>query len=344
MQQKIKKIITESVIIAIILVGLAWVASQFIHFGNVEFTDNAQIRQHLVPVNCRVQGFIKKLNFTEYQTVHKGDTLVIIEDAEFKLRLAQAEADYQNALTGKSAMGTTISTTQNNLSVSDAGIEEIRVLLENSKIDYERYKKLLEKNAVTKQQYDAMKTAYDAMKSKYDMVVRQKASTSLVKTEQTKRLSQQESGIAVAKAAMELARLNLSYTVITAPCDGVIGRKAIQEGQLIQPGQSLLSIVDSEEKWILANFKETQTAHISEGMEVEIKADALPNVIIKGKVAAISNATGAQYSLVPQDNAAGNFVKVEQLIPIKIIFSDNNSASYMKRLRSGMNVECKVRY
>jgi len=344
MNQKIKRILSESVIVVVILIGLIWVCSRFIHLGSVEYTDNAQIRQHIVPINCRVPGFIRKVNFDEYQAVHKGDTLVIIEDAEFRLRLAQAEADYQNALIGKSAMGTTISTTQNNLSVSDAGIEEVRILMENAKVDYERYQNLLAKDATTKQQYETMKASYEALKAKYEMLVKQKASTSLVKTEQTQRLSQQDANIAVAQASVELARLNLSYTIIIAPCDGVVGRKTIQEGQLMQIGQTLLSIVDGNEKWIIANYKETQTAHVTEGMLVEIEIDAVPNVIFKGVVGSISDATGAQYSIVPQDNSAGNFVKVEQLIPVKICFTKDNSVESLKRLRAGMNVECKVRY
>ncbi|MDD4602874.1 MAG: HlyD family secretion protein [Bacteroidales bacterium] len=344
MNQKIKKIASEGIIVVIILIGLIWVCSRFIHLGSVEFTDNAQIRQHIVPVNCRVQGFISKVNFDEYQVVHKGDTLALIEGAEFRLRLAQAEADYQNALIGKSAMGTTISTTQNNLSVSDAGIEEVRVLMANAKNDYERYHNLLAKDAVTKQQYETMKASYETLKAKYEMLIKQKGSTSLIKSEQIQRLSQQEANIAVAKAAVELARLNLSYTVITAPCNGVVGRKTILEGQLMQIGQTLLSIVDGNEKWIIANYKETQTAHIAEGMPVEIEADAVPDVKFKGVIGSISDATGAQYSIVPQDNSAGNFVKVEQLIPVKICFTSDNPVEKLKRLRAGMNVECKVKY
>ena len=344
MKQKAKKIVTEGIIILVILTGIIWVSSNFIHLGNVEFTDNAQVRQHIVPVNCRVQGFIRKVNFDEYQTVHKGDTLVIIEDAEFRLKLAQAEADYQKALIGKSAMGTTVSTTQSNLSVSDAAIGEARALMDNAKDDYGRYKNLLAKEAVTQQQYDGVKTTYEALKAKYNMLVKQKESTSLVKVEQTQHLSQAGSAIAIAKAAVELARLDLSYTVITAPCDGVVGRKAYQEGQLVQIGQSLLSIVDSGDKWIVANYKETQMAHISVGMPVEIKADVAPNIKFKGIVSSISDATGAQYSVVPQDNSAGNFVKVEQLIFVKINFEKNNDALAMARLRAGMSVECKVKY
>jgi membrane fusion protein (multidrug efflux system) len=174
------------------------------------------------------------------------------------------------------------------------------------------------------------------------MLVRQKQSTVLVKDEQTQRLSQNEAAIAVTLAALDLAKLNLSYTVIIAPCDGVTSRKTIQDGQLVQIGQTLLSVVDESEKWVIANYKETQTAHIEEGMEVELKIDAIPGIKYKGHVQSVSMATGAQFSIVPQDNSAGNFVKVEQRIPVKIAFSEENSPEAMQKLRAGLNVECKV--
>lgn len=332
------------VIIAVIVAGLAWVCSGFIHFGAVEFTDNAQVRQHIVPVNSRVQGFIKKIYFDEYQYVRKGDTLVVIEDAEFRLRVAQAKADYQNTLTGKTAMGTTISTTQNNLSVSDAALEEMRIQLQNAEKDYSRYEKLLAEEAVTRQQYDVVKTNLDAMKAKYEMMRHQKQSTALVKEEQTQRLGQNEALIDVAKAALELAELNLSYTVIIAPCDGTTSRKTIQAGQLTQAGQTLLSIVDESEKWVIANYREKQTARIAEGMKVKITVDAVSGTTYEGYVQAVSKATGAQYSMVPQDNAAGNFIKVEQRVPVKIAFTDKNSSENMLKLRAGLNVECEVNY
>jgi membrane fusion protein, multidrug efflux system len=340
---KFKKIASEGIIAVVILGGIIWVCSRFIHPGNVEYTDNAQVRQQIVPVNSRVQGFIRKIYFTEYQKVHKGDKLVDIEDTEFRLRLAQAEADYRSALAGKSVIGTNISTTQSNLAASEAGIEEAGALLERARNDYERYKKLLDQDAVSPQQFEAVKASYQSLNAKYKMMLSQKKSTSLVKVEQTQRLSQHEANIAVAKAAVELARLNLSYTVITAPCDGVVGRKALQEGQLIQIGQSMVSVVGSEDKWVLANYKETQTTHISEGMPVEITVDAVDSKV-KGVVSAISNATGAQYSMIPQDNSAGNFIKVEQLIPVKINFTGENAAGVLNKLRAGMNAECKVKY
>lgn len=344
MNKKRKKILRNIAVITLIIVGMAWVCSKFIHFGNVEYTDNAQIRRNIIPVNSRVQGYIQKVCFDDYQFVHKGDTLVIIESSEYELKVAQARAGYQKALMENTAMGTVISTTENNLSVSDATIEELRIRLRQAETDYHRYEQLLAQKAVTQQQYDNVKADYEATKAKYDMLVRQKRSTSLVKEEQTQRLEQNQTNIDVAKAAQNLAELNLSYTVITAPCDGVTSRKAIQEGQLIQPGQTLLTLVEYNNVWVIANYKETQTANIREGMPVSIKVDAVPGVDYYGEVASMSNATGAQYSVIPQDNSAGNFVKVEQRIPIKIIFTDKNSQENLNRLRSGMNVECEVKY
>lgn len=181
-------------------------------------------------------------------------------------------------------------------------------------------------------------------KTRYELLLRQRQSTTLVKQEQTHRLEQMDAGIKLAQAALELARLNLSYTVILAPCDGTTGRKEIQEGQLIQPGQTLVDIVDENERWIVANYKETQTTHIREGQPVEIEVDAVPGITFKGAVKSISRATGASFSLLPQDNSAGNFVKVEQRIPVRIEFSADNRPEDMERLRAGMNVECVVNY
>lgn len=344
MNRKEKKILRNIIVIAIILSGLFWVCSKFIHFGSVEYTDNAQIRRNIIPINSRVQGFIQKVCFDDFQFVHKGDTLVIIESSEYKLKVIQAKANYQKALMENTAMETVISTTANNLTVSDANIEELRIRLAQAETDFHRYEQLYSQKAVTKQQYDNAKADYEATKAKYDMLVRQKKSTSLVKDEQTQRLEQNQTNIEVAKAAQNLAELNLSYTVIVAPCDGVTSRKAIQEGQLIQPGQTLLSLVDYDNVWVIANYKETQTANIHEGLPVSITVDGVPGIEYYGEVSTLSNATGAQYSIIPQDNSAGNFIKVEQRIPIKIVFTDKNSKENINRLRSGMNVECEVNY
>lgn len=344
MNKRTKKIGRNIVVIAIILVGLGWVCSRFIHLGRVEYTDNAQIRRNIIPINSRVQGYIQKVCFDDFQFVHKGDTLVVIESSEYRLKVVQAKANYQKALMENSAMETVISTTANKLTVSDANIEELRIRLNQAKTDFHRYEQLYAQKAVTRQQYDNAKADYEATRAKYDMLVRQKRSTSLVKDEQTQRLEQNQTNIEVTQAAQHLAELNLSYTVIVAPCNGVTSKRAIQEGQLIQPGQTLLSVVDHDSVWVIANYKETQTRHIDEGMPVDIEVDAVPGITYQGRVATLSSATGAQYSIIPQDNSAGNFVKVEQRIPIKIVFTGENRREDMDRLRSGMNVECEVNY
>lgn len=344
MNRKNSKILRNVVVVAIILCGLTWVCSRFVHLGRVEYTDNAQIRRNIIPINSRVQGFIQKVCFDDFQFVHKGDTLVVIERSEYELKVVQARANYQRALMENTAMRTVISTTVNNLTVSDANIEELHVRLNQKKTDYLRYEQLYAQKAVTRQQYDNAKADYEAAKAKYDMLVRSKKSTALVKDEQTQRLEQNQTNIDVAKAAQNLAELNLSYTVIVAPCDGVTSRRSIQEGQFIQPGQTLLSLVEYGNVWIIANYKETQTANIREGMPVSIKVDAVPGVEYYGVVESLSNATGAQYSIIPQDNSAGNFVKVEQRIPVKIAFTDRNNRENIDLLRSGMNVECEVNY
>ncbi len=342
MTKRTKKLVYNIISCTLLLGVIIWVCEKFIHLGNVEFTENAQVKQLIVPVNSRVQGFIKEVRFEEYTKVKKGDTLVIIEDTEFRYMVAQAEANLANAKAGKDAMHNVISTTATNLSVTDASIEEARILFENAKRNYERFSSLYEQNAVTRQQFDDMNTAYLAAKARYDMLKRQKESVQWISREQNTRLEQNEAGIKLAEAAVELANLNLSYTIILAPCDGYTGRKEIQQGQLIQPGQTLVDVVDAREKWIVANYKETQTANITPGCKVEIKVDAIPDYIFKGIVRSVSNATGASFSLMPQDNSSGNFVKIEQRIPVRIDFTQDNNANAMERVKAGMNVECKV--
>jgi len=270
-----KKAIPNFFILIILVAGIAWVCGRFLRISNDEYTDNAQVKQHLTPVNTRVQGFIKKIYFEEYQKVKKGDTLVVIEDIEYRLKVAQAEADYHNALVGKNAMYTTINTTHNNILVTDAAIDEQRIRLENAETDYKRYQELVKEEAVTPQQFDRVRTDYAATKARYEQLIRQKQSTSLVKQEQTQRLEQNEAAIKLAEAALELAKLNLSYTVILATTDGVTGRKEIHEGELVQQGQTLVTLVDGTEKWVIANYKETQTTNMHIGQKVKISVDAI---------------------------------------------------------------------
>lgn len=344
MTHRSKKILSYIISAAVIAAAAYWTASRFLHLGNVEFTDNAQIRQQIVPVNTRVQGYIKEIRFSEYEPVRKGDTLVIIDDADMRLNVARARADYQNALAGLDVAGSAVASANADVAVSETSITEAKVLMDLAATDLARYEKLLQQEAVTRQQYDGAKTDYEAKKARYEMLSRRRSAASTVVDINRRKISQSEAGIELAKALLETAELNLSYTVITAPCDGYTSRKEIQAGQLVQPGQTLLDIVDSAEIWVDANYKETQLRHIEPGSKVRIEVDAVPGKVFDGVVKAISTATGASLSLLPQDNSAGNFVKVRQRVPVRIDFTPDNSPEEMARLRAGMNVECSIEY
>lgn len=326
-------------VLLLLLAGVYLVANHFMHFGSGEFTDNATVQQHITPVNTRVQGFIKEIRFDEYQPVHRGDTLVIIEDSEYRLQLAQAEAALQRELAGTDATTSGIDATTGTINVSEAGIDEAKAALDEAKREDRRYAQLLKDDAVTRQQYDQMHTALLAAQARYEQAVRRRTMLTSTRQEQGHRLTQSHATVEAAKAAVRLAKLQLSYTVITATADGVAGKKSIHEGQLVQPGQTMLNIVDNTELWVVANFRETQLPGISIGAKVQIKADAVPGTEYEGTVERISDATGSAMSIIPQDNATGNFVKVEQRIPVRIRLADNRQ---LKALRAGMNVECTV--
>ena len=341
MKRTTKRIAYNVIIFALLIMGIAIVCYKFFHYGNVEYTDNAAVCQHITPVNTRVPGFIREIRFNEYQKVKVGDTLVIIEDAEFQLRVAQAEADLANALAGHKATTASIATTANNITVSDASIDEVKAQMINAQREEQRFAKLLKEEAVTQQQYDNVHTAYLAAKARYEQVSRGKQSTALVKNEQKERLGQNDATIKLCEANVRLARLNLSYCAIIATCDGVTGRKDIHVGQLVQPGQTMVEIVDSREMWVQANYRESQIANIHVGSKVRLKVDAVPGIEYEGTVESLSDATGSPFSMMPSDNATGTFVKVEQRLPVRLSLH-GNTAENISKLKAGYNVECET--
>ena len=331
------------VVVGLMVAAIGYACSRFIHLGRVEYTDDAQVWRHITPLNARVGGFVREIRFTDYQRVRKGDTLVVIEDAEYRLQLAQAQAQLEGSRSGVSAVSAGMNTTASNIRVATASIEEARVSMENAKADYERFSALLKSDAVTRQQYDNARTRYEAARARYAQAQGQKQSTALVVSEQAQRLAQTQAGNSVAEAAVNLARLNLSYTVVVATCDGVMSRKDIHVGQLVQPGQQLGSIVDDNQVWVVANYRETQMKHIAVGNKVAFTADAVPGVSYAGEVEAIAGGTGSAFSPIPVDNATGNFVKVEQRVPVRIRVTSSDSEAVSKLL-AGLNVECEVKY
>lgn len=345
-------------VIVLLVLGVLYVCSRFVHLGSKEYTDNAMVHRNLTPVNTRVQGFIKEIRFKEFQKVKKGDTLVILEDAEFRLALAQAEASLRGQRSGSGAVSASMNTTSRNVTVASegmrvasAGISEAKEGMDNAKRDYDRFAALLPKGAVTPQQYDNAKTRYEqarsrwlAAKARLSQASASRNATASITGEQSHRLGQSQAGESVAEAQLRLARLNLSYTVITAPCDGYVGRKNIYIGQLVQPGQLMVNVVDQNSVWVIANYRESQLHHIKDGADVTFTCDAIPDVRYKGKVVAVSSASGADMDNIPVDNATGNFVKVEQRVPVRIELTKDNKAEDVKRLLSGLNVETEVKY
>ena len=342
MNKKIIKRIYNVVIILLLIGAIGWCFSHFYHGSGVEYTDDAQVCRHITPINNRVPGFIKEIRFNDFQHVKKGDTLVIIEDAEYRLQVAQAEAGLRGSKAGSSAVSATMTTTNSNVQTASAGIEEARVDMQNAKQDFDRFTALMKKDAVTKQQYDNAYARYLATKARYEQATSRKQSAASVKNVQTHQLGGSRASESVAEAQLNLARLNLSYTVIVATCDGVMGKKDIHVGQLVQPGQMLARIVDDKDVWVVANYRETQMDGITVGKTVDFTADAIPGVVFHGKVEALSAAAGNAYSMIPVDNATGNFVKVEQRVPVRIALTKDNDTKQVALLRAGLNVETKV--
>ncbi len=342
MNKNIVKRIYNVVIVVLLIGAIGWCFSHFYHGSGVEYTDDAQVCRHITPINTRVPGFIKEIRFNDFQHVKKGDTLVIIEDAEYRLQVAQAEAGLRSSKAGSSAVSATMSTTNSNVQTASAGIEEARVDMMNAKQDFDRFAALMKKDAVTKQQYDNAYARYLGAKARYEQANSRRTSAASVKNVQTHQLGGSRAGESVAEAQLNLARLNLSYTVIVATCDGVMGKKEIHEGQLVQPGQMLARIVDDNDVWVVANYRETQMDGIAVGKAVDFTADAIPGVVFHGKVEALSAAAGNAYSMIPVDNATGNFVKVEQRVPVRIALTKDNDAKQVALLRAGLNVETKV--
>lgn len=340
---KLRSYIYNAVIILLLIVGIVYVVLQFTHFGHVEYTDNARVCQYIAPQNTRVQGFIREIRFEAYQHVNEGDTLVTLEDSEYRLRLAQARSDLARAEQQSKQAGSSVLSATKNINATQSLKEEARVNMENLQRDDHRYEQLLLVGGVSQHQYDQTHTAYLAAKARYDQICHTVDMQQNVADEQVYSRSASEAAVKLAQAAVELAELNLSYCYIIATHSGVVGARDINIGELVNPGQTLVSIVDENQKWVEANYRESQLSHIKDGAEVNIVVDAISGHKYKGRVERLSDATGSAFSLLPVDNATGNFVKVEQRLTVRIAL-DKNSAEDLKKLKAGYSVECEVKY
>lgn len=330
--------------IGVMIIGFG-IYEAILLFGNYktnETTNDAQVEQYLSPINVRVSGYVWKIYFQEHQFVHKGDTLLVIDDHEYRIRLMEANAALLDAQSGKKVVISTLETSLLNTNVFDASIEQAKVRIAKLERDYKRYTNLLERNAATIVQVDQTKTELDAARAGLAALEKQKASASSNVNEVRQRQNNAEASILRAQSAVDMASLNLSYTIVTAPCDGWLGRRALENGQLVSAGQNITYIIPDNQKWIIANYRETQVKNLFVGQEVEVKVDAFKGKVLKGHITAIANATGSKYSLIPADNSTGNFVKIQQRIPVRIDF-DGLSEDENRKLAAGMMAEVRAK-
>ena len=301
-------------IIAIIAGGyMFWDASHY------QSTDDAYVESHMVQIAPKVSGQIADIYIIDNQYVQEGDLVAIIDDKDYVVKFNQADAQYQKALL--------------NQNVAKANLSAVNSEIELAKKDLERYKNLYESGAVSKQIYDNAQTKYDAVKA------RKTNAENMIFSENSDKVA--DADLKVLKAMRDQAELNLSYTQIKAPRDGVVTNKNVEKGAYVQVGQPLFAIVP-DEVWVVANFKESQVGKMKPGQPVDIKIDTYPNKIFKGKIDSIQRASGAKASLFPPENAVGSFVKIVQRIPVKIVFTEEIDPNQYT-IVSGMSVVPKVR-
>jgi membrane fusion protein, multidrug efflux system len=338
-QKKPRKLVFP-IILGLVLVGaLIFTVKEYVFLQSHEETDDAQVDGDISPIIARVSGYVTKINFVDNQHVNAGDTLVILDDRDYKIKLDQAVAAQNAAQKNVAAFGAAISEARSNIAVQQANIEQAQVHLWKATQDYERYKNLYDDHAITKAQLDeatadkeSAQAALDAAKSQVP-VIDKRINTSKEQTVATASI------IDTRKADVEYAALQLTYTVITAPASGIVSKRNIQLGQLVQAGSPLFSVVH-DSLYITANFKETQLSDIKDGQKVDIRVDAFDKQVVPGTIESFSGATGAKFSLLPPDNATGNFVKVVQRVPLRIRIDADSSV--LRRLRPGMSVDVTV--
>jgi membrane fusion protein (multidrug efflux system) len=355
-KQEGKKSIIFPIILGVLVIGGGLFGYKEYAYGqNHEKTDDAQLVANMAPVISRISGYIAEVKVHDNQFVKKGDTLIILDNRDQKLLVQQAEAALQTAQNSISAARASTQATSQNIISADAAVGTMNAQIEAAKVnvwkttqDLKRYENLIKDHSITQQQYEQVLAAKQTADRQLTVLVEQKKQTlsqTNIATAQTQASDQQ---IGTAKAIanqrnvdVENAKLNLSYTVITAPENGFLAKVPVQNGQFVQAGAQLFSLVRDNQLWVVANFKETQLTKIISGQKASIEIDAFPDFKLQGTVSSISPATGSSFSLLPPDNASGNFVKVVQRVPVKIDLK-NLDKKIAEKLRAGMNVTAEV--
>jgi membrane fusion protein (multidrug efflux system) len=341
-------------LIVLVLVGGAFGGSKYIHGLHHEETDDAQIDANISPVIPRIAGYVIDVRVKDNQKVKKGDTLVVLDNrneliqvAQMQAALTAAESNHSVAEANTTASRSTIATYDANISTADAQIEAAKVTLNRATQDYNRYANLIKDHSVTQQQFEQADAAKQSAERQLQVLQDQKNAATRQANAATAQSNATGQQVSVANATIQQrqadldnAKLNLSYTVIVAAEDGLVSKVNVQVGQYLQAGQSLFSIVLDTNPWVVGNFKETQLSKMRIGQKVTVHVDAYPGHDFEATLTSFSPATGARFALLPPDNASGNFVKVVQRLPVKIEFNGNDPL--VKDLRPGMNVDVDV--
>jgi membrane fusion protein (multidrug efflux system) len=326
------------VIIGIVAVAaIFWGVKTFIYSRGHETTDNAQVDGHIVPVLAKVGGYVTAVLVQDNDSVRKGQPLVRIDDSEYKVKVAQSTAGGRQ-FTGQSQAA--VATATGNRFAADAQIQAALANQRKANADLARMRDLVAKQIVSAQQLDAAQAAAASAAADVEALQRQAAAAggAVQNAQAGVRLAQAK--LQAEQAALDNAKLQLSYTDVTAPETGTISKKQVEYGQLVQPGQTMMSIVADSGTWITANFKETQLSKMVVGQPVSFEVDAYPGCEAEGKIQSLGGATGARFALLPPDNATGNFTKVVQRLPVRIAITKGCGSN--RPLRPGMSVVAHV--
>jgi membrane fusion protein (multidrug efflux system) len=315
------KLVGAFFIVIAVAVGAIWLLSDDLT------TTDAYVAGHVHPLAPRVTGTVVRILTDDNRYVRKGDVLVLLDPRDFGVQVEQARAQLAQAQAQVPAAEALIEQAR-------AAITSAEVTVERTKLDYDRDTALLASSAVSRHDYDAAKAAYlgalAALEGARGVLASSMASRQVA-------LAQ----VATAKANLENAELALAYTRIIAPVDGYVGRKNVELGARVNAGQTLLSIV-SDDLWIVANYKETQLRGVAIGAPVNITVDALPHRRLEGYVESFSPASGAQFALLPPDNATGNFTKIIQRVPVKIRIRPGDLAQFRAHLMPGLSAVTEI--
>lgn len=343
------------VIAAVVLLGGAYFAYSKIAYGLAhEDTENSQLEANLYAMSFKISGFVDKVYVADNQRVKKGDTLAALDTRDLIIKVKQAEIALDNALANVDVVRASAGTSAANTNVSNSNIATVQANVDAADVrvwqatqDYNRILSLFNAKSATQQQLDNAKAAKETAEKQLVAAQKQlitakdqyEASGSQTTTAQ-RQVKLAEIAVDQRRAELDLAKLNLSYAYVIAPSEGYVSRKAIQPGQLVNPGQAICTVVDESKIWVVANFKETQIEDIKIGQAVSVKVDAYPSKKFTGKIESIQAGTGAKFSLLPPDNSSGNFVKVVQRIPVKILIDNPKDGEAV--LRPGMNCNVAV--